>query len=174
MKYLKSFLLKDSSEQGGKVPAEVLSRKIERQGQYGWVLSPTEGIAAHLRTLSRRSASSPTGSCSPAFGRHKQQGSHWMCNKGSVQNKQLGLHMKLYHKQHEPLSAALSRLHVRQSNKLLSRQPTLLPVLLIEQLQQMSVVVLSRLYMPAIRPRQATSSARQTSGPAHFPEQALC
>jgi len=31
-------------------------------------------------------------------------------------------------------------------------------------------LVLSRLYMPAARPRQAPSSVRQTNGPAHFPE----
>ena len=59
MKYLKSFLLKDTSEQGGKVLVEVLARKIEWQGQYGWVLTPTEGIAAHLGTASASAHLSP-------------------------------------------------------------------------------------------------------------------
>ena len=79
-----------------------------------------------------------------------------------------GEEQKLY--RHELLSAALSRLHGRESNKLMSRQSILLPVLLPEQMQQMSVMVLTRLDTPAFRPRQATSSARQANGPAHFPE----
>jgi len=48
--------------------------------------------------------------------------------------------LKLLEKQHEPLSAALSGLHVRQSNELLSGQLILLPGLLLEQLQQMSML----------------------------------
>ncbi len=48
--------------------------------------------------------------------------------------------------QHEPLSAILSELHVRQSNELLSGQLTMLPGLLLEQLQQLSKLVLSRLH----------------------------
>ncbi len=59
MKYLKSFLLKDTSEEGGKVLAEVLAQKIERQGKYGWVLTPTEVIAAHLGTASAGAQLSP-------------------------------------------------------------------------------------------------------------------
>ncbi len=35
-----NFLPKDTSEQGGKVLAEVLGRKID-QGQYGWIASAT-------------------------------------------------------------------------------------------------------------------------------------
>ena len=52
MKYLKSFLLQDTSEEGDKVLAEVLARKIERQGKYDQVLTPVEVIAGHLRIAS--------------------------------------------------------------------------------------------------------------------------
>ena len=58
-------------------------------------------------------------------------------------------------KQHQLLSAALSGLHVWQSNELLSRQLTLLPGLLLEQLQQISMVI--------------CTAARATNGPSHFP-----
>jgi hypothetical protein len=54
--------------------------------------------------------------------------------------------LKLLKKQHEPLNAVFSELHVRQSNELLSGQLALLPGLLLEQLQQLSMLVLSRLY----------------------------
>jgi len=59
LKYPRSFLLKDTSEEGGKVLAEVIARKIERQGKYGWVLTPTEVSAAHLGTASAGAQLSP-------------------------------------------------------------------------------------------------------------------
>jgi len=73
-------------------------------------------------------------------------------------------------KQHEQLSAVLSELHVQQSNELLSGQLTLLPGLLFEQLQQLSMLVPEQAIHTAARARQATRSARQTNGPSHFPE----
>ena len=59
LKYLKSFLLRDMSEEGGKVLAEMLARKIERQCRYGWALTPTEVTAAHLGTASAGAQLSP-------------------------------------------------------------------------------------------------------------------
>ncbi len=56
------------------------------------------------------------------------------------------MQLKLPGKQYRPLSAVFGELHVRQSNELLTGQLTLLPGLLLEQLQQMSILVLSRLY----------------------------
>ncbi len=52
MKYFKSFLLEDTSEEGSKALSEVLGRKIERQGKYGRVSTPAEVIAGHLQTAS--------------------------------------------------------------------------------------------------------------------------
>ena len=62
MKYFKSFLLQDTSEEGDKVQAEVLARKIERQGKYDQVLTPTEVIASELRL--QGSSSLPKCICS--------------------------------------------------------------------------------------------------------------
>ena len=60
MKYLKSFQLKDTSEEGRKVLGEVFARKIERQGKYGCVVTPPEVTAGHLRTLSASFQLSPS------------------------------------------------------------------------------------------------------------------
>ena len=50
------------------------------------------------------------------------------------------MQLKLPEKQQRPLSAGLGELHVQQSSELLNGQPTLLPGLLLEQLQPVSML----------------------------------
>ena len=55
MKHFASFLLKATSEEGSKVVAEVIGQKVERQGKYGRVSTPTEvtaGLASEGLQLS--------------------------------------------------------------------------------------------------------------------------